>query len=458
VRELCETHGASLATVTHALHRLEDAGWIEARPRQGFFASPASADPPGPTTSTPPRLPEALDARRERLMALAAARDEYLSLGHLALPDELLPQAAFRRLFHRHLRAPAITAATVAGSARLKQRLADRLNRRGCEVAASEVVVTQGEGESLRLCLEVLTQAGDRVAVTRPVPLRLLELLHSRRLQVVELSADGALSDGGVDSQRVDRSPSGVHDAQRLVRALAEQIAADPPVLCIVDMTSSALAGVSWDDDSARALVSLCTRHDLPLIECDLFGELPLRPDAPRPLKAFDPADRVLHCGSTACITGVGLAVGWVASGRHRLQLTAARAVHGELLPGLTDAVMADFLAGPDADRHLRRLRRQLLRRMQDWTAAVLAAFPSGTVVQAAPAGHQLWVTLPQGLNAVGLLTAARQHGVSFVPGAVFTAGTALDACLRLTTAHALDETRRAAVQLLGRLASQGLA
>ncbi|WP_058936638.1 aminotransferase-like domain-containing protein [Roseateles depolymerans] len=448
VRELCETHGASLSTVTHALHRLEDAGLIEARARLGFFScvAPDGASDGAETGGPPPTsvTPEALDTRRERLMALAAHRDGQLSLGHLGLPDDLLPLAALRRWTRHHVRddAAALARGWVGGSGRLKQQLAQRLRRRGCEVQESDLVVTTGEGEALSLCLEALTRPGDAVAVTSPVPLRLLELLQSRGLRVLEL---GLPSAGVAAAAPTATSP--------VVIDLESRIQTDRPAVCIVDLATSALNGMAWDEAACRSLVALCTRHGLPLIECDLLGELTLRPDAPPLLKALDEADRVLHCGSTACVTGVGMQVGWVASGRHRVQLMAARAVHGELLPGLHDQVLADFLGSEDADRHLRRLRRQLLRRISAWTAAVLAHFPPGTTVQRSHAGHQLWVTLPQGLSAQRLLAQSRLHGISFVPGSVFTLGRAYDSGLRLTAACDLDATRREALARVGRLA-----
>lgn len=443
VRELCETYAASLSTVTHALHRLEDAGLIEARARLGFFScvSPEATAPSGS-----PVTPEALDARRERLMALAAHRDGQLSLGHLGLPDDLLPLPALRRWIRHHLRDDAaLGRGWVAGSSRLRQQLAQGLRRRGCEVQETDLVATSGEGEALALCLEALTQPGDAVAVTTPVPLRLLELLQARGHRVLELGLTDGHSDAAIT-------------AAQIVADLDARIQADRPVCCIVDLATSALHGAQWDEAACRSLVALCTREALPLIECDLLGTLTLRPDAPPLLKALDESDRVLHCGSTACVTGIGMQVGWVASGRHRVQLMAARAVHGELLPGLHDQVLADFLGSEDADRHLRQLRRHLLRRIDRWTAAVLEDFPAGTRVQRSHAGHQLWVTLPQGLSAQLLLAEARLHGISFVPGTVFTQGRAYDCCLRLTTAHALDSTRRAALALVGRLARERIA
>ncbi len=368
-------------------------------------------------------------------MALAAGREGQLSLGHLGLPDDLLPLAALRRWTRHHLRGSAaeMASGTVAGSRRLRAAFAERLQRRGCAVTDADLVLTAGEGESLRLCLETLTTPGDAVAVTSPVPLRLLELLQSRGLTVLEL-----------------RAPSGAQVVPKLERWIAERA----PVLCMADLATSSMAGVRWEAQDCQSLVAACARHELPLVECDLLGELPISAEPPLSLKPFDEADRVLHCGSTACVTGVGWSVGWVASARHRVQLTAARAVHGELLPGLLDAVLADFLSSEDADRHLRRLRRELGRRMMAWKRAVLEAFPTGTTVQHGPLGHQLWVTLPEGESALHLLALARQAGISFVPGAVFTLGSSFDASLRLTTAHPLDASRQSALSTLGRLAS----
>jgi DNA-binding transcriptional MocR family regulator len=64
-----------------------------------------------------------------------------------------------------------------------------------------------------------------------------------------------------------------------------------------------------------------------------------------------------------------------------------------------------------------------------------------------------LWVELPDGLDACALLTQARRRGYSFMPGAVFSTGTAFDHCLRLTASHPLDEARARGIRTLGALA-----
>ncbi|MCV2352031.1 PLP-dependent aminotransferase family protein [Paucibacter sp. Y2R2-4] len=433
VRQLCVDHGASLATIVHALHDLEDAGLIEARPRQGFFASKAKKAATAPAS----RVSMELAGRRKRLMALAASQPDCVSLGHLALPASLLPIATLRRLMTRELRVDpaALSGGTVYGTEQLRQQLALRAPRMGCQFNAEDIVVTQGEGESLQLCLRLLSKPGDLIAVSSPAPLRALELIASLGLRALEIPA---ASEGGLS-------------IPALSRALAEhKIAA-----CLMEPSFYRASGGLMSEAQKQSLMDLLTQHHLPMIECDMMGELYRGAQRPRPLKSLDREDWVLYCGSFACITGTGFSLGYVVSGRWRLPLRAARAVHGELIPRLSDQVLAAFLASDAFDLHLRRLRLRLAKQVQAHEEAVLAQFPAGTRVSSGEGGYALWVELPGHLDACTLLERARQQGYNFVPGAVFSLGTQFDHCLRLTAAHPLDAARMQGLRTLGQLARE---
>ncbi len=61
VRELCRNRGASPATVVHAYELLQADGYLEARPRSGFFISNAWRN-----SQTEPRLAQPAEARPTR--------------------------------------------------------------------------------------------------------------------------------------------------------------------------------------------------------------------------------------------------------------------------------------------------------------------------------------------------------------------------------------------------------
>ena len=436
VRQLCAEHGASLATVTHALHELEDAGLIEARPRRGFFACATVK----PRTAPPAATAIALAGRLKRLIELAATQPDCLSLGHLALPAQQLPLPTLKRLLTRRLRTEALSLATGSafGTQALREQLALRSQRLGCHFNAEDIIVTQGETESLDLCLRQLVKPGDLVAVASPAPLRSLDLMASMGLRVLEIPAS---TEDGLS-----------------VPALALALQHHSIAACVAEPNFSRVNGSLMSDRAKQQLAALLEQHRLALIECDMMGELYRGPHRPRPLKAFDSNDRVLYCGSFACITGPGFSVGYVVSGRHRLQLRAARTVHGELVASLTDTVLADFMASGSFEPHLRRLRLHLAGQVAAYRKAVLAQFPPGTQVSTGDGGYALWLELPGGLDACTLLEQARRRGYTFVPGAVFGMGTQWDHCLRLTAAHPLDEARARGIRTLGQLARRLLA
>lgn len=434
VRQLCSEHQISLATATHALHQLEDLHLIEARPRRGFYVCAAA---PTDAAPTPAAEAMALNGRRKRVIELATTRADCLSLGHLTLPAQLLPLPALKRLLNQQLRndMAVLAQGSVRGIPALREQLALRSRRMGCRFDAQDIVVTPGEAESLELCLRLLTRPGDVVVVPSPAPLRALEVIAAMDLRVLEIPAP---ADTGLS-----------------VTALSFALQHHRIAVCIVEPTFDRSTGSQMTDAAKQALAKLLAQHQLPMIECDLLGELGRAPQRPRALKSFDSDDRVLYCGSLACITGTGFSLGYVASRRHHVQLWAARSVHGDLTPMLHEQVLASFMASQGFDAHLRRLRERLAKQLAAYREAVLAHFPAGTLVSRSEGAYVMWVELPTGIDTGQLLELARREGIGFVPGAVFSLGAQFDHCLRLTAAHPLDAQRAKALRRLGGLATR---
>ena len=69
-------------------------------------------------------------------------------------------------------------------------------------------------------------------------------------------------------------------------------------------------------EDKKKALVDLLARHEVPLIEDDVYAELYFGDKRPAPAKAFDTQGLVLHCGSFSKCLAPGYRIGWAAPGR----------------------------------------------------------------------------------------------------------------------------------------------
>ena len=111
-------------------------------------------------------------------------------------------------------------------------------------------------------------------------------------------------------------------------------------------------------DTKKLAVLDLLARHDVPLIEDDIYGDICFGPERPKPFIALDRRGNTIYCSSFSKTVAPGYRIGWVAAGRHLSRILDAKAAFtlcGSVLP---QAAFAEFLASGGYDSHLRRIRR----------------------------------------------------------------------------------------------------
>ncbi|MBL8508497.1 aminotransferase-like domain-containing protein [Chitinimonas sp. JJ19] len=436
VRQLCTLHTVSPATVTHALHLLEDAGLIEARPRLGFFVRQHSRRFAPPSQCAEPALPTAIQLEGHRKLVIEFT-DEVAHpwLGMSAIADELFPLAQVKKLLVQQLqRDPQIlNRASYGGEPSLREQLARRSLILGCNFQPDEIIVTHGDTEATDLCLRLLTRPGDLVAIQTPGPLRVLEMLEGLGLHALEIPAHPC------DGLSVD--------------ALAHALQHNKPAACIINANFPSPTGSRMPESEKARLVELAQRHAMPLIEVDTFGDLNHGEQRPRPIKAYDRHDNVLYCGELSTLVSPGLGIGYIAAGRHRLTLAASQVVHGEPVPALIQHTMAALLSGGQFEPHMRRLRSRLASQMQAYRKMVIEHFPGGTRMACGDGGFMLWLELPDNLDAAELQRRVLATGHTFAPGALFSLGSSFANCLRLNAGYPLSCQIEEGIRIIGRLA-----
>ncbi|HEY9101144.1 PLP-dependent aminotransferase family protein [Chitinimonas sp.] len=434
VRQLCALHDASPATVTHALHILEDRGLIEARPRQGFFVRTQSFA--YPSQCALPGRPKAieLEGHRKLVMEFAQTCGNHF-LGMSAIDDSLFPTKALKKLLVQqlHRNDNIVNDASYTGDIALREQIARRSLLLDCDFLPDEIVLTHGATEALDLCLRLLTKPGDIVAIAAPGPLRTLEMLEGQGLQALEIPSHPC------DGLSVD--------------ALEFALRHHKVAALVVNANFPSPTGSLMPDKEKARLAELTGRHGVPVIEIDIFGELTHGPQRPKPVKAFDRHDNVLYCGDYRYVISPGFSVGYIAAGRHRLTLQACRKVHGEPVAALIQQTLASFMASGQYEPHLRRLRSQLASQMAAYRAAVFRYFPKGTRVACASGGMLLWLELPEGTDMTELQRRSHCEGYVFAPGALFSQGESFNNCLRINTGHPMTVELEQGVRVIGELA-----
>lgn len=419
-RRLSEQFGVSASTIVQAQRQLENSGLIEARPRSGFYVSQRPwFEPELPTPSTPDLVPAAVTGQ-ELVLQLArfVDRPDYVRLG-TGVPDSLfLPMRAFQASLLKIARRYDQRAASYAppsGLPELQQQIARRMYLQGSDVPADRILVTNGCLEAVSMALRTVAQAGDVVAIESPTFYGFLQVIESLNMKALEIPTDP--QDG--------------------ISLAALQLALEqwPVKACMIVPNFSNPLGSLIPDDRKRQLVALARRHNLALIEDDIFGDLGFSGERPRNLLSFadEDADNLFYCSSFSKTISPGLRVGWMVPPRRYLKrLEYLKYVANFSATTLAQLAVADFLAHGGYDRHLRRVQASYAQQTGRFVHAISKHFPPNTRVSRPQGGFVLWLELPEDADSVRLSQKVLAHKVSLATGPIFSATQKYRNCIRL--------------------------
>lgn len=444
VRSLSRQRHLSPTTALAALRLLERRGLIEARPQSGYYVR---ARPPASTElamTRPPATPRAVGVNNlfGRLVD-ASANAELVPLGAATPEVGWFPGKALQRqLATTARRRPELLVeySHHLGLPALQHEIARRYAEMGCELDQQSVLITNGCMEALNLALRVVAQPGDVIAIESPAFFGFLQIIEGLGMKALEIPTHPR------DGLSVDK----------LQLALEGADAGSIKALLLSPNVSNPL-GCTMPDAAKRALLKLCERHRLPLIEDDVYGELHFGRERPLPIKAYDRNERVILCSSFSKSLAPGSRVGWIANGRLIEQLRLRKFLASVATSPLMQQTLADFLKARAYPRHLQALRSACADQVARFSEAVERHFPEGTRLSRPQGGFVLWVELPRGADSLALYERALAQGISFVPGPLFSATGRYRSALRLNCGRAWTPKVQGAVQTLGRLAAEAV-
>lgn len=435
IRRICAQRRVSVATAMHALSILEARGIVEARPKSGYFIRHRQANKvPKPSPGSLDLRPHAVGVSDIVAQVFRQALDEEkIPLGAGYPNAELLPLEPLSKHLARAIRQKPIHLGRYCngpGDTEFVRQLGKRFAMQDCTIPPDEILATSGAMEALNLAIRAVTKPGDVVAVESPCYFGILEILESLGLKALPVPST---CENGIDLELLE---NGIE--QHPVKAVA------------LTPTFSNPNGSCLSEPKRKQLLELLARHDLPLIEDDLYGDLYFTEKRVRPVKAFDADGRVIYCGSFSKSLAPGLRVGWIAAGRYTERVRRLKFISTLATPLINQIAIAHFLEGGAMDRHLRRLRSALETQVAQVADNVLRTFPEGTAISQPKGGFFLWVQLPDGVDALELFQLADADGIHIAPGQIFCPHASLCNRIRLSCGHPCDERVQAGIARLG--------
>ncbi|HEX5806406.1 MAG TPA: PLP-dependent aminotransferase family protein [Macromonas sp.] len=439
VREVAQQNGVSISTAVQAFRWLEERNLVTARPKAGYYVTPRSRGPALPAVSRPPRHSLVVERQsRTELITPQPGVGLGVSFGGACPKDPVLfdeepVRVALLRATRLH-RNSLIEYSDSPGTPALREAVARRALHLGCQLVPDNIIITPSCIHAVGLCLRAVTKPGDVVALESPTHFGFLDLLESLSLRALEIPT---------------------HPRHGMSLA-ALQLALDTqPVKAVLSVpTLSNPLGAVMKHADKRALVQLLTERQVPLIEDVVFNDLMASDERRKAAKAFDTEGWVMVCGSFSKTVAPGVRLGWVEAGRWKDTVATLKRVQGGPTNVVLEHALADLLSQGGYEARMRRLSAFMRERLEQARGIISESFPRGTRVSAPSSGFTLWLELPEHLNAMELFRQCAAEGITFGPGALFTASDRFNHCLRLSFAGSWGDKEREALVRVGTLAA----
>lgn len=441
LRRLHRQSDLSISTVYQAYQQLESSGFVESRPKSGYFVLPVSLKKlEAPVFRKKASVPQQIYlAPVINSVVAAISNPRFVPFGNTGMDPALLPvKPLARRLKSLNLAdmRALLSYSPSEGFPDLRRQIA--LQTLGVleNIEPEDIIITNGCTEAVALSLLAVTRPGDTVAIEAPTNLTFLQLLKELGLLVAEVATDPK---EGVDLDELEKCIRG------------NKIGA-----CLFMPNFQNPLGALMPDWKKKALVDLLSRHEIPVIEDDISSQLYFGDHRPVPLKAYDREGLVLTCSSFSKTLAPGLRLGYVIPGeRFSQKIQRLKAGITISTSTLDQYLVSGFLAGGAYERHLRVLRSVLKKQTFRTALAIQNHFPEQTRLAVPQGGSLLWVQLPAAVDGLDVYQRAFDRDIAIIPGAVCSNSKHFSNYIQISCAVPFSKKIQAALGTLGAIVTE---
>ena len=306
-----------------------------------------------------------------------------------------------------------------------------------CGVPVERVQITSSSQQGIDECTRVLVDPGDVILTSSPSYLGALQSFRSYRADIRGVKHN-------LDLKAFRQSYEEVIEQ---VKAAGKQIKF---LYMIPDFQNP--SGESLTLEERKMLVALAQKHDFLIVEDSPYRELRYEGEHIPTMYSLDP-DRVIHLGSFSKIFAPGFRLGWAIAHPDILDKIYVCKQSLDLCPPIFDQyVAAEFLASGRLDSNLEK-SIALYKDKRDHLLNLLAEYmPEGIRWTHPEGGLFLFLTMPEGFEAVKFYDKALNAGVAYVAGEFFHPDGSGKNTMRMNFSFMTKERMTEGVRLLAEL------
>ena len=318
------------------------------------------------------------------------------------------------------------------GVAELREAVAKR-----CGVPLERVQITSSSQQGIDVCTRVLVNPGDVILTSNPSYLGALQSFCSYRADIRGVAHD-----------------SDLQVFRKSYETILEQVKAEGKTVKFLYMIPDFQnpSGESLTLEERKMLVLLAREHDFLIVEDSPYRELRYEGEHIPTMYSLDP-DRVIHLGSFSKIFAPGFRLGWAIAHPDILDKIYVCKQSLDLCPPVFDQyVAAEFLSSGRLDENLSKTI-ELYKGKRDLLLKLLEEhMPEGVRWTRPEGGLFLFLTMPEGFDAVRFYDTALDAGVAYVAGEFFHPDRSGKNTMRLNFSFMSPERIAEGIRLLAKL------
>ena len=309
-------------------------------------------------------------------------------------------------------------------------------------VPVERVQITSSSQQGIDVCTRVLVNPGDVILTSSPSYLGALQSFRSYRADI-----RGVAHVDDIDAYR-----SAYESVLQQVAAEGKQVKF---LYMIPDFQNP--SGESLTVEERRMLVGLAQKNDFLIVEDSPYRELRYEGEHIPTMYSLD-SDRVIHLGSFSKIFAPGFRLGWAIAHPEILDKIYVCKQSLDLCPPIFDQyVAAEFLESGKLDANLEK-SIALYKGKRDLLLELLEKYmPEGVRWTHPEGGLFLFLTMPEGFEAVKFYDKALDAGVAYVAGEFFHPDGSGKNTMRMNFSFMTHEKITEGVKLLASLLTEVL-
>lgn len=263
-----------------------------------------------------------------------------------------------------------------SGDPKLREQIAQRMNRSGIKCDIDNIMITTGSQQSIDLTAKIFINPGDTVIVEQPTYLCALDVFRSYGAHIVGVEMDD-------DGMKMSALEQAIHD--------------NPNTKFIYTIPSfQNPTGRTMPVERRQKMIEIADANHIMILEDDPYGAIRFAGDDMAPIKTFEHDERVIYMSTFSKILAPGLRIGWIVAEKSLVKkftlMKQTVDVHSD---NLTQHIIAKYMADYDIDAHIDKIKAVYRKREGIMMDAIQTYFPEDAHYSHPEGGLFIWVEVP---------------------------------------------------------------